>query len=168
MAKTLATIVVVVIEIGVCLLDAESGERNDIEPRPFYVRPARTPVTLFCTEMTGITQEMVDEQGISFAEACDLLQQTCKPKQRVWASYGDYDRQMFDRQCQREGVPYPFGKSHLNVKTMVALLAGAKHEAGMAKVLARMGLPLEGRHHSGRDDAWNIAKILWTVIEKFR
>jgi inhibitor of KinA sporulation pathway (predicted exonuclease) len=29
----------------------------------------------------------------------------------------------------------------------------------MSKALAHAGLPLEGRHHRGEDDAWNIAGI---------
>jgi len=124
-----------IVEIGVCLLDVKTGERSDIEPRPFYVKLTSTVVTPFCTELTGITQENVDRQGKTFADACRTLVEACKPKQRVWASYGDYDRRMFERQCKREGVPYPFGKSHLNVKTLAALMAGARNEAGMARVL---------------------------------
>jgi inhibitor of KinA sporulation pathway (predicted exonuclease) len=37
-------------------------------------------------------------------------------------------------------------------------------EVGITRALDILGLPLEGRHHSGRDDAWNIAKIMWTML----
>jgi inhibitor of KinA sporulation pathway (predicted exonuclease) len=30
----------------------------------------------------------------------------------------------------------------------------------MAEALAIAGMPLEGRHHSGADDAWNIAALV--------
>jgi inhibitor of KinA sporulation pathway (predicted exonuclease) len=30
----------------------------------------------------------------------------------------------------------------------------------MARALQIAGLPLEGRHHSGADDAWNIAALI--------
>jgi inhibitor of KinA sporulation pathway (predicted exonuclease) len=30
----------------------------------------------------------------------------------------------------------------------------------MAQALQVAGLPLEGRHHSGADDAWNIAALI--------
>jgi inhibitor of KinA sporulation pathway (predicted exonuclease) len=30
------------------------------------------------------------------------------------------------------------------------------------------GLPLEGTHHRGHDDAWNIAAVLWEVLKKLR
>jgi inhibitor of KinA sporulation pathway (predicted exonuclease) len=37
------------------------------------VKPERSTVSEFCTELTTLTQEQVD-QGMSFAEACERLQ----------------------------------------------------------------------------------------------
>ena len=34
--------------------------------------------------------------------------------------------------------------------------------------LAFYGLKLEGTHHRGHDDAWNIAAVLWEVLKKLR
>jgi inhibitor of KinA sporulation pathway (predicted exonuclease) len=31
---------------------------------------------------------------------------------------------------------------------------------GMARALTHAGIPLEGRHHNGADDAWNIAALV--------
>ena len=72
-----------IIEIGVCMLDVATGERSDIELRPLYVRRETTRIMPFCTEITGITQDMIDRHGIPFAEACQVLQEACKPKQPV-------------------------------------------------------------------------------------
>jgi inhibitor of KinA sporulation pathway (predicted exonuclease) len=36
---------------------------------------------------------------------------------------------------------------------------------GMARALAHAGLPLEGRHHNGADDAWNIAALVLTLVD---
>ena len=52
------------------------------------------------------------------------------------------------------GIPYPFGPTHLNVKTLAAVAYGWSREVGMGEALKRMGLPLEGTHHRGGDDAW--------------
>ena len=38
----------------------------------------------------------------------------------------------------------------------------------MSEALKRMGLPLEGIHHRGGDDAWNIAAILSRVLRSSR
>ena len=150
-----------IIEIGLCALDVASGDRSGRES--FLVHPERSTVSPFCTGLTTLTQAQVD-QGIPFDEACALLAKRFKAKERVWASYGNYDRQQFERQCQRHGIPYPFGPSHLNVKALLAVTLGLKAETGMAKALQLLGIPLEGTHHRGGDDAWNIAAILGKLL----
>jgi inhibitor of KinA sporulation pathway (predicted exonuclease) len=87
-----------------------------------------------------------------------------KTKERAWASYGDYDRGMFERQCKRQEVKYPFSAGHINVKTLLAAIYGLKHETGLSKALKLLGVPLEGTHHRGVDDAWNIAGVLSRII----
>ncbi|NYD46543.1 inhibitor of KinA sporulation pathway (predicted exonuclease) [Actinomadura luteofluorescens] len=34
----------------------------------------------------------------------------------------------------------------------------------MSGALHHAGLPLEGRHHSGADDAWNIAALVLRIL----
>jgi inhibitor of KinA sporulation pathway (predicted exonuclease) len=154
-----------IIEIGVCLLDVVSGERLDRES--ILVRPEQSTVSAFCTQLTSLTQEQV-EQGVSFEEACSVLCDRFKTKERAWACYGDYDRGMFERQCNRQGVKYPFSAGHINVKTLLAVTYGLKHETGLSKALNLLGIPLEGTHHRGVDDAWNIAAILSRLIHSAR
>jgi inhibitor of KinA sporulation pathway (predicted exonuclease) len=36
----------------------------------------------------------------------------------------------------------------------------------MAEALRIAGIPLEGRHHSGADDAWNIAALVLTLVSR--
>lgn len=146
-----------IIEIGLCTLEIASGQR--LERRSILVRPERSRVSPFCTQLTTLTQEQV-EQGISFAEACTILQEEYLSRERVWASYGDYDRTMFIEQCQQRQITYPFGTRHLNIKTLFPLMFAHPWEVGMAKALSLLDLPLEGTHHRGVDDAWNIAAIV--------
>ncbi|MDI2127302.1 3'-5' exonuclease [Yinghuangia seranimata] len=150
-----------IIEIGVTVFDIASAERTD--KRGVLVRPQRSTVSAFCTQLTTLTQEDVDG-GVSFAEACALLRDEYRSHERVWASWGEYDRQQFERQCAALGVPYPFGTRHLNVKTLYSLVHALPHELGMAGALAHAGLLLEGTHHRGVDDAWNIAGLLGGLL----
>jgi inhibitor of KinA sporulation pathway (predicted exonuclease) len=154
-----------IIEIGVCLLDIATGERTQKES--ILVRPHLSSVSAFCTRLTTLTQEQV-LQGISFKEACSLLNDRFHSRSRVWASFGDYDRSQFERQCKREDVMYPFNSSHINVKTLFAVVHKYSHEVGMSIALKHLGLPLEGIHHRGGDDAWNIAAILSRLLERMR
>src|SRR6266700_618954 len=103
-----------IIEIGLCLLDIASGERAG--KRSILVCPERSMVSAFCTQLTTLTQEQV-AQGITFAEACTLLREEYGAKERTWASYGDFDRYQFERQCSSQHVSYPFSSKHINIKS---------------------------------------------------
>jgi len=151
-----------IIEIGICLLNVQTGEITD--NRGIIVLPERSEVSPFCTKLTTITPEMVAREGIPFKEACNILKQQYLSQSRVWASYGAYDQKQFQRQCSAMGIGYPFGPSHINVKTLFALRHKLSHETGMAGALERLQLPLEGTHHRGVDDALNIAKILRELL----
>lgn len=152
-----------IIEIGVCLLEIASSER--VARESILVKPERSTVSSFCTQLTTLTQAQVDA-GISFKEACSLLKSKYLSKERTWASYGDYDRRQFEKQCQVSQIGYPFGPTHLNVKNLFALRQGLSQEVGMAEALAMLKLPLTGIHHRGGDDAWNIAQILAALLDR--
>ncbi|MBZ0287150.1 MAG: exonuclease domain-containing protein [Anaerolineae bacterium] len=152
-----------IIEVGVCRLRPSNWERYD--KRSLIVKPECSTVSPFCTELTSLTQEQVD-QGMSFTAACAILEKDYKTRQRVWASYGDYDRQMFERQCAARRIPYPFGPTHLNIKSLYTLLRGLRHDVGMAQAMKLLDLPLEGRHHRGDDDAWNTALVLAKILAR--
>jgi len=97
-----------------------------------------------------------------------VLAQEYHAGQRLFASFGDYDRQQFERNCAAFGLGYPFGSTHLNVKSLAAVAYGWSREVGMSEALKRAGLPLEGTHHRGGDDAWNIAGLLCQVLRRIR
>jgi inhibitor of KinA sporulation pathway (predicted exonuclease) len=154
-----------VIEVGVCLLDLAQLERRD--KRGILVRPERSRVSAFCTELTTLTPEQVGA-GASLKEACRVLERELEGRQRAWASYGDYDRRQLERCCEALGVRYPFGPTHLNVKSLFAQAVGLPREVGLAEALDLLGLPLEGTHHRGVDDAWNIAAVLARILAAAR
>jgi inhibitor of KinA sporulation pathway (predicted exonuclease) len=150
-----------IIEIGICLFDVASAQR--LEKDSILVKPDRSQVSEFCTQLTTLTQAQVD-RGISFAAACSILKKKYLSKERVWTSYGDYDRRQFERQCESFQIGYPFGTTHLNVKSLFAIIHALPQEVGMDRALEFLNLPLEGTHHRGGDDAWNIAGILSKLL----
>jgi inhibitor of KinA sporulation pathway (predicted exonuclease) len=150
-----------IIEIGLCVLDVATGERE--APRAIMVQPQRSTLSEFCIQLTTITPEMLAD-GMHFADACDLLREAYGSHQRTWASYGDYDRLQFVKQCEVWGITYPFGRSHINVKNLLALQLGLKKEVGLQVGTSLLGLTFEGTIHRGVDDAWNIAAVLDRVL----
>ena len=157
-----------IIEIGICsLATAGFGMSGN---RSIMVKPQWSTISPFCTKLTTITQEMVDK-GITFLSACDILRNDYTAKERIWASYGDYDRNQFERCCSQYGPmrnSYPFGSRHINIKTLIAVAKGWDSEVGMDEALRRLGLPLQGTHHRAADDALNIAAILAHILKRCR
>ncbi|GAA4202777.1 3'-5' exonuclease [Actinocatenispora rupis] len=156
-----------IIEIGLTVVDVAARRR--VSRHGILVRPARSTVSDFCTELTGLTQSEVDG-GVSFADACRILTGEYAAGTRPWASWGEYDRRQFARQSRADGVEYPFGhpteRLHTNAKAVFATAYGLRRRAGMAGALDLAGLPLEGRHHRGEDDAWNIAALVLDLVDR--
>jgi inhibitor of KinA sporulation pathway (predicted exonuclease) len=152
-----------IIEIGLTVVDMDARER--IGKHRILVRSARSTVSPFCTELTGLTQAEVDT-GVTFAEACRLLATEYDAGSRPWASWGDYDRKQFRSQCAASGVEYPFNREHTNAKQVFSEAYQLRKRQGMASALRIAGLPLEGRHHCGADDAWNIGALVLGLLNR--
>lgn len=146
-----------IIEIGVALLNSDGTIIQ--QEADMLVKPQYSKISQYCTDLTSITQSMVDE-CLGFGTVLGQFETRYDTKHRVWASWGDYDKHMFEKCCKFFGTSYPFSDSHINVKTVFAEKMGLKNGVGMAKALKIAGIELEGTHHRGRDDAYNTAKLL--------
>lgn len=154
-----------IIEIGVCTLDVATFKRR--EKRSVLVKPAKSQVSAFCTNLTTITADTLAGAG-TLADAVRVLKKEFRSQDRLWASWGDYDRRQFERVCKEHNVGYPFGLTHLNAKTLFAVAHGLPHEVGVDAAFSRLGLKMEGTHHRGGDDAWNIALLLSMLLRTAR
>ncbi len=154
-----------IIEIGICVLNTSTGLITKNEG--ILIKPERSEVSAFCTELTTITQDLLDTKGISFGEACTRLRENYSAHYYTWASYGAYDLNMMKKQCNIRGIDYPLSQNHINVKTLFSETKGLRKKVGMNGALNILDIPLEGTHHRGIDDAKNIAKILnWCIMNK--
>ena len=151
-----------IIEIGAVLVDvATLAPVADFQT---FVKPVRHPtLTPFCVRLTSITQGQVDGAP-RFPEALGALRDFVGAQGALFASWGDYDRNQFEQDARYHHVSLPFGGRHLNIKRAFSAALGETKRYGMAEALARVGLPLEGTHHRGIDDARNIARLLpWAL-----
>jgi inhibitor of KinA sporulation pathway (predicted exonuclease) len=155
-----------IIEVGACLLDLTTLRVG--QKRSLLVKPTLSTISPFCTELTTITSELVDAEGVTFAEACAALETEFNTPRRLWASWGSYDRRLFDEQCALMGVRYPFSRSHVNVKHLFGRYVSQRRPMPMQDAMAMLKLESEGTLHRGHDDAWNIAQILRVLLERHK
>uniref|UniRef100_A0A0G4H1V6 2'-phosphotransferase n=1 Tax=Chromera velia CCMP2878 TaxID=1169474 RepID=A0A0G4H1V6_9ALVE len=153
-----------------------------------YVRPEHFPeLSEFCTNLTGIQQETVNAAPPFrevFASFCDWMAKRGSDVQKPFASAisepvearvpyvfvtcGDFDvRSCLKQQCRTAGVQCPPGVAcYVNMKRVFSELM-VRESNGMEHMLGVLGLELEGRHHSGIDDAKNLARVWIALMERF-
>lgn len=152
-----------VIEIGCTLLNTSDWTIEN--SFGFLIKPSQSEVSSFCTELTSITQEMLDTDGIKFEEACTRLISEYQTNLYTWASYGAYDFNMMKKECKRRNIENPFSLEHINVKELYSEKFNSNKKIGMSGALNKLNIQLEGTHHRGIDDSRNIAKILKVCLK---
>lgn len=155
-----------IIEIGITVVNVKTLEIEESES--IIIKPQESTITPFCTKLTTLTPEFVEANGVTFEQGIDILVNKFNSRNRLFVSFGDYDRKMFESQCKGHGLSYPFGPKHQNIKTFFAMAYGLPKEAGMGVALQIAGIPLKGIHHRGVDDSRNIAKLLVELIRRIR
>lgn len=154
-----------IIEIGISIVDAKNlyVEKN----LSLMVKPQRSEITDFCTSLTGITPKDV-EDGMTLTEAFDLLVKDYQTDQYVWASWGDFDRLIVNREAKFYKAKFPFNRQHLNLKAMFGLYYNLDGLLGLGAAIKHVGKIFVGRQHRGVDDARMTAELLIEMLQKVR
>ncbi len=160
-----------IIEIGAVMVHPES--LTIIDEFQSFIKPIRHPIlTEFCKSLTSISQTQVDRaptypEAILFEGFANALLKKWLSgySNGVFGSWGDFDRKQFQQDSNFHRVPFPIAYPHVNLKQLFSEKQGLRKRHGMAKALQMVGLPLEGTHHRGIDDARNIAKLLPYILE---
>ncbi len=153
-----------IIEIGVAVLHPTGEIERQTDEERLLVNPQFSKISKYCTELTGITQEMVNGAP-GFGTVLGQFEIRYDVENRTWASWGAWDQGMFEKNCNFFRAIYPFTGSYINAKDEFAVKRGKRRGMGMARALKEIKIPLEGTHHKGNDDAYNIAKLLRWVLE---
>lgn len=151
-----------IIEIGAVMQSSRTFE-NESEFQCF-IRPVRHPeLTDFCTELTGITQSQVSDAP-TFPDALKAFRKWMYTlDDALFCSWGDYDRNQFELDCEFHRVGYPFRSDHLNIKAEFSRSMGLRKKLGIVEALRKLGMTFEGSHHRGLDDARNMARVVRRV-----
>ena len=139
-----------------------------------YVWPKVSELNDFGKSIHGIDADTFKTLGLSkaysFKDACQEITEVhfSEKRERLWASWGDFDRRHFEKECYTKGVQYPFGTGHINVKDLFAIAYRLFSPIGMDKAMQIMGLTFEGDRHNAEWDAYNTAKMLRQLLIKLR
>ncbi|AYN00019.1 3'-5' exonuclease [Chryseobacterium sp. 3008163] len=152
-----------IIEIGICELNRTTKAIS--KKQSIYVIPERSKINKFCTDLTGITPQLIEEKGIHFEEACEKIRDEYDSTSLTWAGFGNFDKEQIMEQCDYLGIENPFSENYLNVMYQFKNYHGLHKMMGLKRALKAMNMDFEGNHHSGADDAYNAAKILREILQ---
>ncbi|RMG28750.1 MAG: exonuclease [Methanobacteriota archaeon] len=150
-----------IIEFACIMIDRDLKEIARFDQ---FVKPTLHPqLTEFCTNLTSITQEMVN-QASSFPEVLNAFKKAIiEPFDPLFASWGRYDRNQLVQDCRLHKVPYPFDDEHLDLKRWLPKFLPISKPKSINGMLKYLGLNFIGTPHRGIDDVRNIVRILEEV-----
>lgn len=151
-----------------------------------YVQPQEHPIlSEFCTELTGITQNQVDEgvplniclsqflkwiQKIQMEKkiifGTDILSDsTSEVKACTFVTWTDWDLGVcLHYECKRKQLRKPdILNSWIDLKATYRAFYNRKPK-GLNGALQDLGIAFAGREHSGLDDSRNTARLAWRLI----
>lgn len=131
-------------------------------------------LTKFCTNLTGITQDMVTNQPVLDDVLKNfhtwLVNEKLLDKQTkfIFVTCGDWDLYtMLPSQCNYFQLERQEYFNHwINIKKSFNKVTKKFARNGMMGMLEDLNITHQGRHHSGIDDCKNIAEILKALAER--
>ncbi len=147
-----------IIEIGAVMVNRQFQIESEFQT---FVKPVANPqLTEFCTQLTSISQTIVDEApdfNVALSQFSHWM--TAYPN-RVFCAWGDFDRRQIQRDCKRHHLKNPLNITCFNLKTMFARSQQLPGTYALKQAMELAKLSFTGTPHRGIDDARNLAKLL--------
>ena len=159
-----------IIEFPIVVLDTLTNKIVKDKLFHYYVKPTETKLTPFITELTGITEKMI-ESGKKLSDVINLclkfLSENFKNDEICFITCGDFDFKCLARETRFKKINLPsILRRYINIKEVFKTCFGYKEtKCSMTDMLKYVDLELDGKHHSGIDDSRNIAKILQRILD---
>ncbi|KAJ3092943.1 hypothetical protein HK102_000037 [Quaeritorhiza haematococci] len=171
-----------IIELSYVVVSLQQQPPQIVHQEQVFVKPEKTPLTTFCTQLTGITQDQLDNADTlkgalqrvdKFVEA----HFTSQDKKFCFVTHGEWDlRYQLPREAREKNIPLPnyftvFFDAIQEVNAWLSLTqAGGKRvhtgRHTLIGLCSALGLQHEGRLHSGLDDALSVARITMALLER--
>lgn len=170
-----------IIEFPGILYKSNENDIKEISRFESFVKPRdNNKITDFCTELTSITQNDVDNaeffdivfkkynKWLSNIEECEQVY--FNESNFVFVTCGNWDLKiMLPKDLERWNINKipSIWKNWINIKIMYSDVY-KKKAFGMVPMLNELNIEHSGKHHRGIDDCENIGKILIRVLQDGR
>lgn len=150
-----------IIEIGLAEIDLVKGEI--VKRAQYYVKPEKDEVSLFCSQLTGITPRKIEKQGRPLQDVLKSMIKNFGGANKIYASWGR-DDVVLAKECEDKGIEMPC-KEFINLATLYRIQHRLKDKRiGHRAAQENENIEWEGRQHSGYVDAYNLAKLALAML----
>jgi inhibitor of KinA sporulation pathway (predicted exonuclease) len=148
---------------------------EEIETHSWYLDPEEN-ITPFITQLTGITDEIIQEQSVDHKTVAQELgaiitENQCFCNCVVWGGNNKFSdaTELKDEFTQREiDFPY-FGRRVIDIKTLYVfnqMVRGKSPSGGLRKSMISYGLDFIGQSHRADVDALNTLRFFFHFLQR--
>lgn len=136
-----------------------------------FIKPRiNSELTPFCTALTGIIQDMIEDQPhfpFVFSKFCSWLTDNSywnNKNESAFVTCGNWDlKMMLPEQCALDNLDIPDQfKQWIDLKQIFCQCTGYFPKT-LSEMLVRLNIPLQGRLHSGIDDTHNMVAVIQSL-----
>lgn len=151
-----------ILEIGIIQVNLE-GKKITNKDR-FLIKPEKSNISKFCTQLTSITKGEVLEKGMTLKDAFLEISNKYNLKNSFWGSWGIYDNKHLINECEIKQIDFPFSDNHIDLQKYFSDFNNKKRLYSVENALELLSLKFEGRPHQAYYDAYNTALIYLSIL----
>ncbi len=148
-----------IIQIAAVLYDHESG--NELDHFDILVKPVfNKSLPPFFTELTGISDKMIDDKSVSFSVALNKFIKFSK-QYPIWTFNNDY--KVFLQNLEFHNLNNPFCKEFKRVKPLLKKLGIDPEQYSSGTLFQAAGLKLNGHVHYALHDVRSMSQAIHSL-----
>jgi inhibitor of KinA sporulation pathway (predicted exonuclease) len=162
-----------IISVGIAI--GSPVRPDNILTSHWYIDP-QEPITPFISQLTGITDEVIQTESISHETVAEELGSiikswNCFTNPVVWGGGGEgNDATELKDEFRDRKIDFPyFGRRVIDVKTLYVfqqIVQGKSPSGGLRKSMISYGLDFEGTPHRADVDALNTLRFFFYFLER--
>lgn len=156
-----------IFEFGLAEIDVETLTIS--RSGHYYIKNTRHEVTPYCTELTSITQSMLDKQGFALEDASRIMKDKwgIGNRQKPIFAWGD-ERKWMEADFKEKGIEYPFHNSLINLADYYrfGFCESERKRSGLKKAANRYNVEIITPAHTAEADAKTLANVLIEMIKR--
>ena len=158
-----------IVEIGLISI---TNDKIMVENGTFqaYIKPVLNPIlSKYFIDLTGITQELVDEKGLTLHEAIENMRLYLGDEIKRIYSHGD-DGVVFLKNCDKKSLSFPLENyQFINIhKTVATLIGKTRKNYASSDLPLIMGFEPTGDAHTALADCRCVAQALRIIRQAGR